>query len=418
MTRTPEEHCRVLFNVMKFNSTRRGHDKPECETHQDFYKECINRCVGKKLVTITLKDGTTTFKVGFNKTSDGFFLPVAFTNGLFFSLSPERIDEHGKQGYRNNNWIMFPICFNGGIQFSSVSALLAKALKKRTRQDVADLLDKIFTSDKRNGKYATSTGAKLRSLLTDAVQHTKKRQENNHHTDMKDVYFVFKQLVVKLCKQGFRCICTGAILILLGAGDNNATMISLDRNNSVTDHYTPLLTRLVCACFNTCMEGGESGNALGATLTKMNCAYWKFIVGDDNWAKIEPNVATDAKNAMDLFETKYNDKYDDKGYVNHVTPYFAMVADNGNKVCSWRKAGRFFDKDKIGERKCFVAYDDTHNKNFKSFVDGINSQEKQYKRQRKELCSQSPTVKAYFVAANKKYAAKHPNEPQPRFDII
>jgi hypothetical protein len=101
--------------------------------------------------------------------------------------------------------------------------------------------------------------------------------------------------------------------------------------------------------------------------------------------------------------------------------YLAMVADNGNKVCGPTGGGHFFDKDNNGEKKYFVSYDDDDNckEKFKNFVKAINSHESQYKRQRKQLCSQSSVVKAYFVAANKKYAAKHPGtNTQPRFEII
>jgi hypothetical protein len=168
------------------------------------------------------------------------------------------------------------------------------------------------------------------------------------------------------------------------------------------------------------MEGGENGNALGATLTSMTPACWKFIVGDDNWGKIQTNIETDAKNALELFETKYKDQYDDEGYVNYVPTYLAMVKDNNNKVCGADKSKHFFDKDnKIGERKYFVSYDGTHKKKFRSFVMNINGMPTAYKRQRKELCAQSSVVKAYFVAANKKHAAKHPGtNTQPRFEIL
>jgi hypothetical protein len=73
-----------------------------------------------------------------------------------------------------------------------------------------------------------------------------------------------------------------------------------------------------------------------------------------------------------------------------------------------------------GERKYFVSYDDdTEKKKFKGFVHNINCMPTAYQRQRKELCSQSSVVKAYFVAANKKHAAKHPGtNTQPRFEII
>lgn len=87
---------------------------------------------------------------------------------------------------------------------------------------------------------------------------------------------------------------------------------------------------MVCACFNT--NAGPTGNALGATVTKMSSAYWRCIGDANNWAHIEASSAADAQNAMDLFETRYNDKYDDDGFVNYVTPYLAMVADNGNVV--------------------------------------------------------------------------------------
>jgi hypothetical protein len=184
---------------------------------------------------------------GFKKTDDGFFLPVAFTNGLFFSLSIERINED--IGYLNSNWKMFPLCFNGGVQFSSVSALLAKGFQPRTRQDIADLLEDIFTSDKSSLKYATSTGGKLRALLRDAVQHTKKRQETN--AEMQDADYNFKELVHECCKQGFRCDNVGAFLSLLGGFNATERMISIDRKNSVTDNYTALLTHLLCACFST-----------------------------------------------------------------------------------------------------------------------------------------------------------------------
>jgi hypothetical protein len=175
----------------------------------------------------------------------------------------------------------------------------------------------------------------------------------------------------------------------------------------------------VCACFNTGAEGGANGNALGATLTSMTPAYWKFIVGDTNWGKIQTNIATDAKNALELFEKKYKDQYDDEGYVNYVPAYLAMVKDNGNKVCGPTKATRFFDNDNSdGERKYFVSYNDVEKKKFKGFVDNINRKQRQYKRQRKELFSQSSAVKAFFVAANKKHAAKNASDPNPRFDIL
>jgi hypothetical protein len=152
-------------------------------------------------------------------------------------------------------------------------------------------------------------------------------------------------------------------------------------------------------------------NALGATFTSMTPGYWKFIVGDTNWGNIQANIATDAKNALELFETKYKDQYDDRGFVNSVPVYLAMVIDNGNKVCGEAGGGHFFDKDNSdGERKYFISYDDgAQKKKFKNFVMSINSNEKKYKRQRKELCSQSSVVKAYFVAANNKHAAKHPS---------
>jgi hypothetical protein len=238
---------------------------------------------------------------------------------------------------------------------------------------------------------------------------------------MQDANYNFKELVHECCKQGFRCDNVGAILSLLGGLNATARMISINRENSVTDNYTAILTHLLCACFNTVCEGGASGHALGATLTSMTSAYWKFIVGDTNWGKIQTNIATDAKNALELFEKKYKDQYDDEGYVNYVPAYLAMVKDNSNKVYGPTKAARFFDKDNNeGERKFFISYDDgAQKKKFKSFVNSINSHENYYQHQRKELCSQSSVVKAYFVAANKKHAAKHTDtNTQPRFDII
>jgi hypothetical protein len=148
-------------------------------------------------------------------------------------------------GYVNSNWKMFPLCFNGKVQFSSVSTLLAKGLETRTPQDIADLLEDIFTSDKDNMKYATSTGGKLRALLNTTVGSTKKRQETND--EMQDADYNFKELVHECCKQGFRCDIIGAILSLLGGFNATARMISIDRKNSVTDNYTALLTHLVCA---------------------------------------------------------------------------------------------------------------------------------------------------------------------------
>jgi hypothetical protein len=106
MTRTHEEHVRIVFDNMKGNSKNRGHDKLECKSYHELLALCVDRCVGKKLVDVTLNDETTTFKVGFKKTDDGFFLPVAFTNGLFFSLSIERINED--IGYVNGNWKNVP----------------------------------------------------------------------------------------------------------------------------------------------------------------------------------------------------------------------------------------------------------------------------------------------------------------------
>jgi hypothetical protein len=153
--------------------------------------------------------------------------------------------------------------------------------------------------------------------------------------------------------------------------------------------------------------------------SSLTSAYWKFIVGDTNWGKIQANIDVDSKNALELFETKYKDQYDDEGYVNYVPAYLAMVKDNGNKVCGKAGGGHFFDKDNNdgGERKYFISYDDgAQKKKFKNFVRSINGSESRYQRQRKELCSQSSVVKAYFVAANKKHAAKHPGTA--KFEII
>jgi hypothetical protein len=166
-------------------------------------------------------------------------------------------------------------------------------------------------------------------------------------------------------------------------------------------------------------DAEDHGNALGATLTKLPSAYWKLIVGDTNWGKIQANIDVDAKNALELFETKYKDQYDDLGFVNYIPAYLAMVADNGNKVCGATKSGYFFDQDKTGEQKYFVSYDDAQKKKFKKFVDNINSMPTKYQCQRKELCVRSPAVRAYFMKKNKKYAAKHSGiNSQPRFDII
>jgi hypothetical protein len=110
------------------------------------------------------------------------------------------------------------------------------------------------------------------------------------------------------------------------------------------------------------------------------------------------------------------------GYVNYVPAYLAMVKDNGNKVYGQTKAARFFDKDNSdgGERKYFVSYDDNgiQKKKFKNFVRSINGDQNYHQRQRKELCSQSSVVKAFFVKKNKKHASKHPGtNTQPRFEI-
>jgi hypothetical protein len=59
ITRTPEEHILKLFGSMKCNSKQRGHDEPECKSYHELLALCVDRCVGKKLVEVTLNEETT-----------------------------------------------------------------------------------------------------------------------------------------------------------------------------------------------------------------------------------------------------------------------------------------------------------------------------------------------------------------------
>jgi hypothetical protein len=319
-------------------------------------------------------------KVEFGFLRGDFPIPIAFTNGLYCSASPERMDNI--VGYTRSNVKLFPICLNGRYQLKNLKLVLEKALQARTKEEIRALITDIFTSPKNNSEYATSSGAKIRLSIHDMKGSTKKRQNNKRK--ISDSEYTFKSFMEKLAAQGFRCAVTFAQLSFIGGDRADDTMMSVDRLNSAIGHYSPDTTRIVCAFMNSCKIGGKLNNELASELTSVPTAYVKFIVGETKYEIMQDNLKNDIANATAIVDDLFSNKYDENGFVNFVPHYLAMV----------EKLGKVVGLDRA--RKYYPSKDEAEKKKFANFVKHINGNPTQYRSQRKDLRGKSAKIDEFF----------------------
>jgi hypothetical protein len=366
---------------MKTSSKMREHPPPEFESAKDLYQFFLSQCIGNKLVTVTMSNGK---KVEFGFLRGDFALPIAFTNGLYCSASPERIDN--SVGYTRSNVKLFPICFNGKIQLKSLKLVMEKALQARTKEEMLALITDILTSSKDHQQYATSYGAKIRQNIDNMEQHTYKRQSRKRK--IPDSEYTFKIMVYKLAAQGFRCAVTFAQLSFIGGEDADDTMLSVDRLNSATGHYSPETTRIVCCFMNTGRTGGKLNNELASELTSVPREYVKFVMDELKFKIMQANLKIDIANATAIVDELFLNKYDENGFVknNFVQSYLAMVEKFG-KVVGETNALEYYDSE-----------DEAVKKKFANFVNKMNNTPRQYRAQRIELREKSVIIDEYFKA--------------------
>jgi hypothetical protein len=376
---TTIQHVNKLFSHMKESSKRREHSLPEFDSAEDLYQFFLLQCIGNKLVTITMNNDT---KVEFGFLRGDFQMPIAFTNGLYCSATPERTDN--SVGYTRSNLKLFPICFNGGKQLKSLKLVMEKALQARTKKEMLALITDIFTSMKSSYEYATSAGGKMRRLIQGMQEHTRERQSKKRK--ISDSEFTFKIMVYKLAAQGFRCYVTFAQLSFYGGEDADDTMLSVDRLNSAIDHYSPDTTRIVCSFLNSSALGGKVNNELAAKLTSVPRAYVQFIMDETKYQIMQDNLKADTVNATEIVEELFLNTYDENGFVNFVPSFLAMVLHFG-KVVGRDRAKKYYPKE-----------DEAAKKKFAMFVNNINSQPRQFRAQRKELREKSVIIDEYFNA--------------------
>jgi hypothetical protein len=383
LSRTSMQHVRKLFNGMRGNSKQREDPVPEFDSAEDLYRFFLSKCIGNKLLTITMSNGR---KVEFGFLRGDFQLPIAFTNGLYCSASPERINN--SVGYTRSNVKLFPICFNGGIQLKSLKLVMEKALQARTKEEMRALITDILTSSKDHDKYATSYGAKIRNSINSMTGSTRGRQSKKRK--IPDSEYTFKSMVYKLATQGFRCAVTFAQLSLLGGNNAIDTMLSVDRLNSAIGHYSPDTTRIVCSFLNSSALGGKINNEIAAELTSVPRAYVKFIMDEIQYQIMQDNLKIDIANATDIVDDLFSNKYDENGFVNFVPHYLKMVESFG-KVVGQTTASKYY----VSEDEALAA---AEKKKFGSFVNMINSQPLRFRAQRIELRRKSTIIDAYFNA--------------------
>jgi hypothetical protein len=379
LERTARQHVRILWKHMTCSSERREHPPPEFESVQYLYQFLVSQCIGNKLVTITMNNGK---KVEFAFLRGDFPMPIAFTNGLYCSASPERIDN--RVGYTRSNVKLFPICFNGKIQLKSLKLVLEKALQARTKEEIRAIITDILTSPKATKKYATSYGGKIRSSINNMKGNTCVRQSKKRK--IPDSEYTFKSFMDKLAAQGLRCDVTLAPLSFIGGEDAADTMLSVDRLNSAIGHYSPDTTRIVCCFMNTAKIGGKLNNEFASELTSVPTAYLKFIVGETKYEIMQDNLKVDIANSMDIVDELFLNKYDEKGFLknNFVQSYLAMVVELGKVV------------GEINAAKYYPSEDEAEKKKFAIFVNHINNASTQYRPQRKDLRAKSVIIDNYF----------------------
>jgi hypothetical protein len=378
---TAIHHVQKLFSSMKGNSETRGHSLPEFESTEDLYQFFLSQCIGNKLVTITMSNNT---KVEFGFLRGDFPLPIAFTNGLYCSASPERLDN--SVGYTRSNVKLFPICFNGKIQLKSLKLVMEKALQARTKEEMRDFITDIFTSPKSHLEYATSYGAKIRQNISNMTGNTRGRQSRKRK--ISDSEYTFKNYTEKLAAQGFRCDVTLAPLSFIGGKDADDTMLSVDRLNSAIDHYSPETTRIVCCFMNSGKTGGKVNNEEAAKLTSVPTHYVKFFVSEIQYEIMQANLKVDVDNATEIVDELFLNKYDENGFLKNdfVPSYLAMVLHYGKVV------------GETNARKYYPSKDEALKKKFVIFVKNINTSTTKYRAQRKELCAKSSQINEYFKA--------------------
>ena len=188
LSRTARQHVRKMFRNMNGHSETRGHSLPEFESAEDLYRFFLSQCIDNKLVTVTMNNDT---KVEFGFLRGDFPIPIAFSNGLDCSASPERIDN--SLGYTRSNVKLFPICFNGRHQLKSLKLVLEKALQARTKEEMRAIITDIFTSPKDCLQYDTSSGAKIRKSISSMKGSTCKRQSKKRK--ISDNEYTFKSFV-------------------------------------------------------------------------------------------------------------------------------------------------------------------------------------------------------------------------------
>jgi hypothetical protein len=376
-------HVAKLLRSMKSNSIERGHDAPEFVSTPDLLAFLISLCADQQLFEITMNNGTIV-QFGFILIEEIYPVPVAFTNGLFCSASPERIDN--SKGYTRENMKLFPLCMNGKQQFTTIGAMVNSALTPSMNAEEMKLfIMKIINSDKVHDLYAKSEGAKLRRVLNNMQGHTKKRKqigsgdrgEMNSHVE-----FNFKTLLEFFVSHGFRCAITFARLEMLG--NKGALMMSVDRLNSAIDNYSPSTCRPVCAALNSGQIGGKLNDKEAAKCTSMTTAYFKFIVGTDIYDRIQENRNQEIENFTKV-SVPILEQYDEKGYIDLVPSYLELVLKH-NKVVGATKAATFYDSKDLAEKK-----------RFGKFVKNCNGNPSHYKRQRTLLRSKSHVIDTYFA---------------------
>jgi hypothetical protein len=377
--RTPIQHVREFFGNMIGNSKRREHSIPEFDSAEDLYQFFLYKCIGNKLVTITMNNNT---KVKFGFLRGDFPLPIAFTNGLYCSASPERLDN--SVGYTRSNLKLFPICFNGKIQLKSLKLVMEKALQARTKEEMRAIITDIFTSPKSSYEYASSSGAKIRKNIDSMTGSTRERQSKKRK--ISDHEYTFKNYTEKLAAQGFRCDVTLSPLSLIGGENADDTMLSVDRLNSAIDHYSPETTRIVCCFMNSGRTGGKVNNEEAAKLTSVPREYVQFIMDETKYEIMQVNLKADIVNATEIVDDLYLNKYDENGFVNFVQSYLDMVLHYG-KVVGRHRAKKYYDSE-----------DEAANKKFAKFVNNMNSNPTAYRAHRKELREKSVIIDEYFNA--------------------
>jgi hypothetical protein len=381
------QHVSRLLIDMKQSSIKRGHDAPEFVLPPDFLEFLISLCADQQLFEITMNNGTIV-KFGFVLIEEIYPVPVAFSNGLFCSASPERIDN--SKGYTRENIKLFPLCMNGTQQFTTIGAMVNSALTPSMNAEEMKLfIMKIINSDKHNTLYTKSEGAKLRCVLHHMKESTKNRKQSDSgdRAEMKEhVEFNFKTLLEFFVSHGFRCAITFARLEMLG--NKGALMISVDRLNSAVDNYSPSTCRPVCSAFNSGKIGGKLNDKEAAKCTSMSSAYWKFIVGTDIHDRIQQNYNQEIENFTKV-SVPILEQYDERGYIDLVPSYLELVLKH-NKVVGPTKAATFYDSKDLEEKK-----------RFGQFVKHFNGSTNAYKRQRTELRSKCPLIDAYFARKTK-----------------